>query len=239
LDNLLKFGTHASSYTIERPVAQVKVAKITVEVEIQEKLMSTLTQSSPESSVKSAQEKKDWTDAEFMALPDDGHRYELVDGVLVDRGNPGAKHGYVCSTLMILLGGYVRRQKLGAMFDSSTAFKMKSGNKRAPDISFVAKERLQGLEELPDGFLEGAPDLAIEILSPGNTTEEIHTKIVEYFENGARLVWVIHPNEHYVLVYRSSKEPDHLVKSTDSLDGENVVSGFSLSVAELFQKLTF
>jgi Uma2 family endonuclease len=204
--------------------------------------MSTLSQSSTESSVKSAPEKKDWTDAEFMALPDDGHRYELVNGVLVDMGNSGAKHGYVCSTLMILLGSYVRLQKLGAMFDSSTAFKMKSGNKRAPDISFVARERLQGLEDLPDGFLEGAPDLAVEILSPGNTTEEIHTKIVEYFENGARLIWVVHPNEHnehYVLVYRSSKEPDRLLKSTDSLDGEDIVSGFSLPIAELFQKLVF
>jgi Uma2 family endonuclease len=230
----LKSGPHAPSYTIKRSLAQVKIAKITVEVAIQEKLMSTLSQSSTESLVK-----KNWTDAEFMALPDDGHRYELVNGVLVDMGNSGAKHGYICSTLMILLGGYVRLQKLGAMFDSSTAFKMKSGNKRAPDISFVAKERLQELEDLPDGFLEGAPDLVVEILSPGNTTEEIHTKIVEYFENGARLVWVVHPNEHYVLVYRSSKEPDHLLKSTDSLDGENVVSGFSLPVAELFQKLVF
>ena len=201
--------------------------------------MSTLSQSSTESLVKSASEKKDWTDAEFMALPDDGHRYELVNGALVDMGNSGAKHGYVCSTLMILLGGYVRLQRLGAMFDSSTAFKMKSGNKRAPDISFVAKERLQGLEDLPDGFLEGAPDLVVEILSPGNTTEEIHTKIVEYFENGARLIWVVHPNEHYVLVYRSSQEPDRLLKSTDSLDGEDVVSGFLLPVADLFQKLAF
>ena len=154
-------------------------------------------------------------------------------------GNSGAKHGYVCSTLMILLGGYVRIQKLGAMFDSSTAFKMKNGNKRSPDISFVAKERLQGLEELPDGFLDGAPELAIEILSPGNTVEEIHDKLVEYFENGTRLAWVIHPIEQYILVYRSAKEPDRLLKSTDSLDGEDIVPNFSLPVVELFQKLAF
>jgi Uma2 family endonuclease len=154
-------------------------------------------------------------------------------------GNSGAKHGYVCSVLMILLGGYVRLQKLGAMFDSSTAFKMKSGNKRSPDVSFMAKERLQGLDDLPDGFLEGAPDIAVEILSPSNTVAEIHGKIVEYFENGARLVWVIHPQEQYVLVYRSSQEPDRLLKSTDSLDGEEIVPDFTLPIAELFQKLAF
>lgn len=201
-------------------------------------LSSTSTANPTETLSEESPEKKIWTDAEFIALPKDGHRYELVNGELIDMGNSGAKHGYVCSTLMILLGGYVRIQKLGAMFDSSTAFKMKSGNKRSPDISFVAKERLQGMEELPDGFLEGAPDLAVEILSPGNTVEEMHNKIVEYFENAARLVWVIHPNEHYVLVYRSP-QPDRLLKSTDAIDGEEVIPGFTLAVSELFQKLSF
>jgi len=79
----------------------------------------------------------------------------------------------------------------------------------------------------------------LEILSPSNTVEEIHNKLVEYFENGARLVWVINPKEKYVLVYRSSQEPDRLLKSVDSLDGEEIVSGFTLPVADLFQKLAF
>ncbi|MEZ2235074.1 Uma2 family endonuclease [Microcoleus sp.] len=201
--------------------------------------MVTLIQHPGQNQLETPAEEKVWTDAEFMALNRDGHRYEIVNGELIDMGNRSAKHGYVCSILMILLGGYVRIQKLGAMFDSSTAFKMKSGNKRSPDVSFMAKERLQGLEELPDGFLEGAPDLAVEILSPSNTVAEIHNKLVEYFENGARLVWVINPKEKYVLVYRSSQEPDRLLKSADSLDGEEIVSGFTLPVAELFQKLAF
>ncbi|HEY9831165.1 MAG TPA: Uma2 family endonuclease [Stenomitos sp.] len=183
-------------------------------------------------------EKKIWTDAEYMALPKDGHRYELVNGELIDMGNSGAKHGYVAVILSAALFNHVFSRKLGAVMDSSTAFKMKSGNKRSPDISFVDKQRLQGIEELPDGFLEGAPDLAVEILSPGNTVEEMHNKIVEYFENTARLVWVIHPNEHYVLVYRSP-QPDRLLKSTDALDGEEVIPGFTLAVSELFQKLSF
>ena len=201
--------------------------------------MVTLIQHPEQNQLETPAEQKIWTDAEFMALNRDGHRYEIVNGELIDMGNSGAKHGYVCSILMILLGGYVRLHKLGAMFDSSTAFKMKSGNKRSPDVSFMAKERLQGLDELPDGFLEGAPDLAVEILSPSNTVAEIHDKLVEYFENGSRLIWVIHPKEQYVLVYRSSQEPDRLLKSTDSVDGEEIVPGFTLPVAELFQKLAF
>ncbi len=201
--------------------------------------MVTLIQHPGPTQLETPAEEKVWTDAEFMALNRDGHRYEIVNGELIDMGNSGAKHGYVCSVLMILLGGYVHIQKLGAMFDSSTAFKLKSGNKRSPDVSFMAKERLQGLDELPDGFLEGAPDLAVEILSPSNTVEEIHNKLVEYFDNGSRLVWVINPKEKYVLVYRSSEEPDRLLKSIDSLDGEEIVPGFSLAIAELFQKLGF
>jgi Uma2 family endonuclease len=201
--------------------------------------MVTLIQHPAPTQLETPAEEKVWTDAEFMALSRDGHRYEIVNGELIDMGNSGAKHGYVCSVLMILLGGYVHIQKLGAMFDSSTAFKMKSGNKRSPDLSFMAKERLQGLDELPDGFLEGAPDLAVEILSPSNTVEEIHNKLVEYFDNGSRLVWVINPKEKYVLVYRSSQEPDRLLKSIDSLDGEEIVPGFSLAIADLFQKLGF
>lgn len=180
-----------------------------------------------------------WTDAAFMALPDDGHHYELINGVLVDMGNSGALHGNICSNLIILLGSYVRLHRLGAMFDSSTAFKLKSGNKRSPDISFVTKEQLRGLQHLPDGFLEGAPDLAVEVLSPGNTIEEIHDKLVEYFENGTQLAWVVHPKEQYVLVYRSAQTPDRLLKLDDSLEGENIVPGFALPLSELFQPLDF
>src|SRR4028119_1110470 len=165
--------------------------------------------------------------------------YEIVNRELIDINNRSAKHSYIAIILSAVLFNCVSTRKLGAMFDSSTAFKMKSGNKRSPDVSFMAKERLQGLDDLPDGFLEGAPDLAVEILSPGNTVAEIHDKLVEYFENGARLVWVIHPQEQYVLVYRSSQELDRLLKSTYSVDGEEIVPGFILPIAEFFQKLAF
>jgi len=184
-------------------------------------------------------EKKVWTDEEFMALPQDGHRYEIVNGELVDMGKSGALHGYICSLLLAALASYVLPKKLGVILDSSTAFKMKNGNRRSPDISFFAKERLRGITELPSGFLDGAPDLAVEVLSPGNTVEEMHDKLVEYFENGTRLAWIIHPSEHYVLVYRSAQEPDRLLKSVDSLDGEEVIPEFTLPVADLFQQLSF
>jgi Uma2 family endonuclease len=94
-------------------------------------------------------EAKIWTDDTFMALPKDGHRYELVDGALVDMGNSGMEHGEIGAYLAGLLAIYVRQHKLGTVCDSSTAFTLKSGNKRSPDVSFVAKARLQGLSRPP------------------------------------------------------------------------------------------
>ncbi len=184
-------------------------------------------------------ERPTWTDQEFMALTQDGHRYEIVNGELVDMGNSGAQHGYTCSLMLMALMVYVLSKKLGVVFDSSTAFTMQNGNKRSPDISFFAKERLQGITKLPAGFLDGAPDLVIEVLSPGNTVAELDEKMTEYFANGSRLAWIISPSQHYILVYRSPQEPDRLLKSGDFLDGEDVIPGFRYSVAELFQELPF
>ncbi len=181
---------------------------------------------------------KIWTDEQFMALPEDGNLYELVDGELVVLAYSGLEHGYLASFLGSFLTTFVRTYKLGVTCDSSTAFKMKTGNNRSPDIAFIAKERLQGLKRLPKGFFEGAPDLAVEIISPNNTFEEIHNKLVEYFENGTRLVWVILPDEDCVLVYHKPK-PSKLLQLEDSLDGEDVVPNFSLPLMELFQELAF
>lgn len=192
-----------------------------------------------ENTVMKTPETKVWTDAEFMALPDDGNRYELVKGELINMANSGALHGYIAILLSAALFALVTYRKLGILLDSSTAFTMKNGNKRSPDIAFFAKERLQGLEELPTGFLEGGPDLVVEILSPGNTVAEIEDKIAEYFGNGTRLLWVISPGQHYVLVYRCGYEPERLLTSGDFLEGEDVVPGFTFPVADLFQKLSF
>ncbi|MEQ9483766.1 Uma2 family endonuclease [Coleofasciculus sp. F4-SAH-05] len=183
-------------------------------------------------------EKKVWTDEEFMALSKDGHCYELVNGELVNMGNSGMEHGGIGSFLGGLLAIYVRQHKLGTVCDSSTAFTLQNGNKRSPDVSFVSKERLKGLKRPPRGFFQGSPDLAVEILSPNNTVEEIHDKIVEYFDNDTRLVWVIHPDEKYVLVYHSP-EPDRLLRPQDTLEGDAIVPGFSMSVAELFEEWDF
>ena len=181
---------------------------------------------------------KVWTDREFMALPDDGNRYELVNGELIVIGAAGAKYGYYVALISFFLTAYVRQQKIGFIFDSDTSFKMASGNRRSPDCSFFSKERIKSLGGIPKGYIEGSPDLAVEILSPGNTVEQIHEKIVEYFENGSRLVWIIHPDENYILVYHQP-QPDQLKRPGDLLEGEDVIPGFSLDLSEFFAEPEF
>ena len=189
-------------------------------------------------SLKDTNQSQALTDEQFMALPEDDNLYEYVNGELIVVANSGVEHGYLALTLGYFLTGFVRSHRLGVTCDSSTAFKMKTGNKRSPDLAFIAKERLHGLKRLPKGFFEGAPDLAVEIISPNNTFAEIHNKLVEYFENGTRLVWVILPDEESVLVYRQPK-PSKLLQVEDSLDGEAVITGFQLPLMELFQELSF
>lgn len=181
---------------------------------------------------------KIWTDEEFMALPDNGDRYERVNGQIKILKRAGMDHGYLAALIGSYLGKCSFDRKLGVICNSSTAFKMESGNLRSPDVSFVSKDRLKGLKKLPKGFFKGAPDLAVEIISPGNTFNEIHQKIVEYFESSSRLVWVINPDEETVLVYRGTTL-DRLLKKTDFLDGEEVIEGFRLAIAELFTDLDF
>ncbi|MGD1716813.1 Uma2 family endonuclease [Dapis sp. BLCC M172] len=148
------------------------------------------------------------------------------------------ENGNITAYLCGLIELYSRPKKLGVTCDSSTAFNLKSGNKLSPDISFVSKDRLLGLKRLPKGYFQGSPDFAVEVISPNNTFEELHQKIVEYFENSCRLVWVINPDEKSILVYHKP-EPDKLLQLTDNLDGEDILPGFTLAVADLFIEWNF
>lgn len=178
------------------------------------------------------------TDQEYMALPEQEGRYEFINGEVINIGNSGMEHGHIALFLGGAIEFYVRSKKLGITCDSSTAFTLKSGNKRSPDVSFVGRDRLQGLKRLPKGFFQGAPDLAVEVISPNNTFEELYSKLVEYFANGCRLAWVVNPDEQSVLVYRHP-QPDRLLKMSDTLSGEDVIPGFEMPVAELFSELDF
>jgi Uma2 family endonuclease len=180
--------------------------------------------------------KTSWLDSEYMELP---QRAELVDGKLINMANSGIEHGYIASTLIFWLMGWARSLKLGIVLDSSTAFTMKSGNRRSPDISFLAKSKLKNLTKLPKGYWNGAPDLAVEILSPSNTVAEMNQKIVEYFDNGTQVVWLIHPDQKFVMTDHQPHPDRQLLLIGDFLSEPELFPNCQLAISELFAQQDF
>jgi Uma2 family endonuclease len=115
-------------------------------------------------------------------------------------------------------------------------FWMENRNCRAPDVSFVPKERLLRLGFKPDTktFFPGAPDLAVEVLSPGNTRAEMDERLADFFASGARIVWIIHPDEQFLEVCHS-RTHRRIVGPAAFLEGEDILPGFRLPVADLFK----
>jgi Uma2 family endonuclease len=180
---------------------------------------------------------KIWTDAELMALPKDGAKRELLKGEIV-LSPTGSEHGWIAVRITSALEHHVRHGRLGLVFDSSTGFRLTPDDLLTPDAAFVAKERLAGMRRVPRGFFQGAPDLVVEVLSPSDSVDSVHEKMARFFAHGCRLAWVINPAEKTALVYRGSTA-DRLLKTGDTLDGEDVVPGFRLPLAELFAELAF
>jgi Uma2 family endonuclease len=168
------------------------------------------------------------TDDDLRRLPKDGRKYELVDGEI--RVSPaGARHGQVIVRLTVRLGAFVAQARLGDVFDSSTGYRLRGGNVRSPDASFVSAKRLP---RVPEGFLELAPDLAVEVLSPEDNPREVLDKVGEYLAAGVRLVWVIDPRASRAASYRSLTDV-HEIGLDGTLDGEELLPGFRCPLSDL------
>ena len=168
------------------------------------------------------------TMAEF--LENDIEGYEYVKGELVPMAAAAIVHGEVGSNVHLLLGLYVRENKLGRLYIAETTFQL--GDRVVkPDVAFVSSGRLS--KEKLKGF-SVAPDLAIEIVSPSDKHYDVTEKALAYLKAGTRLVWVIEPIMKTVTVYRSETDST-LLNYEDTLTGEDVVEGFSCPVAELFE----
>ena len=159
--------------------------------------------------------------------------YELVDGKL--RTRPlGAKSSWVGGRIYGLLFTFLAKNPLGHLFISDCGYTCFPGNMlRKPDVSFVRLGRLEG-EEIPSGWLAIPPDLAVEVLSPGDVADDMDQKVQEYLKAGVRLVWEVHPTSKTVIVHRAGGTIAAL-NETDSLDGEDVIPGFSIPLASIFE----
>lgn len=178
------------------------------------------------------------TAEQLWALPEvPGTRYELVAGALVEMPGAGGIHGLLVKVLLRLLDAFVLSRELGEVFADGVGYVIARDPDvvRIPDVSFIARARLPA-GGVPEGFIPGAPDLAVEVVSPGDRAEEVHGKLREYLDAGARLVWVVWPRHRAVTVYTPDGRAREL-RAGEALDGGAVLPGFRAPVADLFATL--
>ena len=171
---------------------------------------------------------------ELLRMPDDGVRRELVEGELKEMIPAGRRHGRVAMRIGSRLAEYVESQRLGEVYAAETGFRIGSDpdTVRAPDAAFVRRERLEEADDV-EGFFPGAPDHAVEVVSPGDAYAEVEAKVTDWLDAGTLMVVVVNPIQRTVNVHRGSSEIA-VLKDGDELDGGSVVPGWRLPVRELF-----
>lgn len=171
---------------------------------------------------------------ELLAMPRDGFRYELVKGELIRMSPTGGEHGIIAARLTVIFGHFIFEKKLGLVFGAETGFKIAfdPDTVRAPDFAYVSHQRIPD-SGIPKGFWVGAPDLAVEVISPGDIYGEVEDKVLQWLDAGARMVIVVNPRRRTSTVYRSRTDVK-ILSENDELSGEDVLPGFSCKVSDFF-----
>lgn len=166
---------------------------------------------------------------EYAALPDeDGFRDELSRGLLVRKPQPGYVHGHVAAAVYDLL----RTQQGKTLTTTGFLLSRDPPTVRGPDVAFLLPEHIPS--ELPRLWLEGAPDLAVEVLSPSNRPRDTDAKLRDYFDAGTPLVWVLDPRRHTVRVHDRTGD-SRLLTEGDVLTGAPVLPDLRVRVGDLFR----
>lgn len=164
-----------------------------------------------------------------------GRSCELVDGTLVEKAM-GFKESFLAAELLAILVTFVKAQNLGLVTGEQGLIRLFPGIIRIPNIAFFPWERLPGRVAPQVSVADFAPALVVEVLSPGNCTEEMQRKRKEYFRAGVLLIWEIDPEARTVAVYTAPDKANTLREGC-VLSGGNALPGFSLSLIDLFEVL--
>jgi len=158
--------------------------------------------------------------------------YELDEGELVVMTKPRPLHNRIAERLYRALSRYLESHQVGEAFIFEYLFVLGPNIKRAPDVSFLRAERANQID--PNADIPGAPDLAVEVLSPNDTVSAVRRKIRQYFAAGAQCVWIVYPETREVEVWREASKPQIVLQETDVLEAPDLLPGFSLRVGALF-----
>ena len=175
------------------------------------------------------------TAEQLAQLPDDGNRYELVEGILKMMSPAGGRHGRIAARIGTLLGAHVHERKLGVVFAAETGFRIGENpdTVRAPDAAFVCQEKMATVED-ETGFLPFAPDLAVEVISPSDAFASVEEKAFCWLDAGTQTVLIVEPESKSLHVYKSRSDIV-VLQSGDEFDASDVVAGWKLKVTEVFQ----
>ena len=174
------------------------------------------------------------TAEELLAMPrGDGRKYELIRGVLVEKVPTGRPHAVVVTLIAIVLGSFVLSRDLGEVHTGEPGYLLEIGpdTVRAPDVAWIASGRVP---EGTRGYPNLAPDLAVEVKSPGNSHPEMRRKAEMWLSFGTRQVWVADPDTTTITVYRPGVDPVELGED-DTIDGGELLPDFSTPVWSLFR----
>ncbi|MCC6790193.1 MAG: Uma2 family endonuclease, partial [Thermomicrobiales bacterium] len=171
---------------------------------------------------------------EVQAMGSRAERVELIEGELREVPASGFRHGSLAGRLVYYLSAFVLPAGLGEVVTADAGFVLGKNPDTllAPDVSFVSYGRSPS-DRIVRGFAPFAPDIAVEIESPSNTQSELLRKTSLYLSGGARLVWLIRPEQRTVTVFRPD-EPEVVLSESDTLDGGDVLPGFALPLRTLF-----
>lgn len=171
---------------------------------------------------------------ELLRMAGGTSRHELLHGELRTMSPAGYRHGRVAMNIGVSLTQHVRNQGLGQVVAAETGFELASDpdHVRAPAVAFVCRKRLGELGETA-GFWPGAPDLAVEVVSPTDRFADVEAKVLDWLHAGTAMVVVANPEARSLTVYRSLSDVRVLTGDT-VLDGADVVPGWRLPVREAF-----
>lgn len=175
------------------------------------------------------------TAQDLLRLSGDGTRRELVRGEVREMTPAGNIHGRIAVNFTTPLDYYVREQRLGTVYAAETGFEIGSDpdTVRAPDVAFVSRERVEAVGDV-EGYWPGAPDLAVEVVSPNDSYTGLEEKVADWLRAGTRMVVVVEPRGRIVSVRHAVTEVDILAED-DVLDGGDVVPSWTLPVSEIFR----
>ena len=174
---------------------------------------------------------------ELFMMPNTERGCELVRGKLIKYMPTGMIHGIITTQIGQALSNFVRANNLGIVLAAETGFYIfqTPDTVRAPNSSFIGNEKI-AKHGITEKYFPDAPDLAVEVVSPGDRKKDFEEKVKDYLSAGVQLVWIIYPQNRIVAVYRQNNIVS-ILREDDEFDGESVLPNFRFALSELFDNL--